>query len=102
MALSSKKSYGQTQLGKKEPRNLIIFFRNHFSIPIQWRRATEATEITDMDFSVGPLPAAGFGSLNLKFLTGTGEDSKLVHRRKRPKVDALFSSLFSDATERRV
>ena len=27
-------------------------------------------------------------------LTDTGEDSKLVHRRKRPKVDALFSSLF--------
>ena len=27
-------------------------------------------------------------------LTDTGEDSKLVHRRKRPKVDTLFSSLF--------
>ena len=26
--------------------------------------------------------------------TDTGEDSKLVHRRKRPKVDTLFSSLF--------
>ena len=36
-------------------------------------------------------------------LTDTGEDSKLVHRRKRPKVDTLFSSLFfSDASERRV
>ena len=35
-------------------------------------------------------------------LTDTGEDSKLVHRRKRPKVDTLFSSLFSDAFERRV
>ena len=35
-------------------------------------------------------------------LTDTGEDSKLVDRRKRPKVDALFSSLFSDASERRV
>ena len=27
-------------------------------------------------------------------LTDTGEDSKLVYRRKRPKVDTLFSSLF--------
>ena len=27
-------------------------------------------------------------------LTDTGEDSKLVHRRKRSKVDRLFSSLF--------
>ena len=35
-------------------------------------------------------------------LTDTGEDSKLVHRRKRPKVDTIFSSLFSDASERRV
>ena len=35
-------------------------------------------------------------------LTETGEDSKLVHRRKRPKVDTLFSSLFFDASERRV
>ena len=32
----------------------------------------------------------------LKFylLTDTGEDSKLVLRRKRPKVDTLFSSFF--------
>ena len=35
-------------------------------------------------------------------LTDTGEDSKLVHRRKRPKVDTLFPSPFSDASERRV
>ena len=28
------------------------------------------------------------------FLTDSGEDSKLVQRRKRPKVDTLFSSLF--------
>ena len=28
------------------------------------------------------------------FLTDTGEDSKLVHRLKRPKVDALFSFIF--------
>ena len=35
-------------------------------------------------------------------LTDAGEDSKLVHRRKRPKVDTLFRSLFSDASERRV
>ena len=35
-------------------------------------------------------------------LTDAGEDSKLVHRRKRPKVDTLFSSLFADTSERRV
>ena len=35
-------------------------------------------------------------------LTDTGEDSKFVHIRKRPKVDTLFSSLFSDVSERRV
>ena len=34
--------------------------------------------------------------------TDTGEDSKLVHRRKRPKVDTLYPSLFSDASERGV
>ena len=28
-------------------------------------------------------------------LTDTGEDSKLVHRRKRPKVDTLFHLFFS-------
>ena len=35
-------------------------------------------------------------------LTDTGEDSKLVKRRKRPKVDKLFSTPFSNASERRV
>ena len=35
-------------------------------------------------------------------LTDTGEDSKLVHRRIRPKVDTLFVLFFSDASERRV
>ena len=35
-------------------------------------------------------------------LTDTGEDSKLVHRRKRQKVDKLFSFPFSEASERRV
>ena len=35
-------------------------------------------------------------------LTDTDEDSKLVQRRKRPNVDTLFSSLFFDASERRV
>ena len=35
-------------------------------------------------------------------LPDTGEDSKLDHRRKRPKVDTLFSSLFFDASERQV
>ena len=45
---------------------------------------------------------------NVEALTDTGEDSKLVHRRKRPKVDALFSSLFfrsvqaTSMTQRRV
>ena len=37
-----------------------------------------------------------------RLLTDTGEDSKLVQRRKRPKMDTLFSSLFYDASERRV
>ena len=43
-----------------------------------------------------------------KFLTDTGGDSKLVHRRKRPKVDTLFFSLFfrrvraTSMTQRRV
>ena len=32
----------------------------------------------------------------------TGGNSKLAHRRKRPKMDAVFSALFSDASERRV
>ena len=40
-------------------------------------------------------------------LTDTDEDSKLVHRRKRPKVDTLFSSFFRrvrarSMTQRRV
>ena len=35
-------------------------------------------------------------------LTDTGEDARLVHRRKSPKVDTLFSSLFFEASERRV
>ena len=35
-------------------------------------------------------------------LTDTGEDSILFYRQKRPKVDTLFSSLFFDASERRV
>ena len=35
-------------------------------------------------------------------LTDTGDDSKLVHRWKRPKMDTLFSSLFSAASQRRV
>ena len=43
-----------------------------------------------------------FGELSLLIFTDTGEDSKLVHRQKRPKVDTLFSSLFFDASERRV
>ena len=37
-------------------------------------------------------------SFILLVLTDTGEDSKLVHRRKRSKVDTLFS----DASERQV
>ena len=35
-------------------------------------------------------------------LTDTGEDSKLVHRLKRPKVDASIFCSFSDAAEQRV
>ena len=35
-----------------------------------------------------------FSSTNIKSLTDTGEGSKLVYRRKRPKVDTLFSTLF--------
>ena len=35
-------------------------------------------------------------------LTDTGDNSKLDDRRKRPIVDTLFSSLFSDASQRRV
>ena len=40
-------------------------------------------------------------------LTDTGEDSELVHRRKRPKVDTLFFSFFrrvraTSMTQRRV
>ena len=35
-------------------------------------------------------------------LTDKGEDSRLVRRRKLPKLDTLFSSFFSDASERRV
>ena len=42
------------------------------------------------------------------FLTDTGDDSKVVHQRERPKVDTLFSSLFfrhvraTSMTQRRV
>ena len=44
-----------------------------------------------------------YAKFNMRMnLTDTAEDSKLVHRRKRPKLDALFSSLFSDVSERRV
>ena len=42
------------------------------------------------------------GVLSPNTLTDTGEDSKLLHRRKRPKVDTLFCSFFCDASERRV
>ena len=35
-------------------------------------------------------------------LTDTGEDSKLVRRRKCPKVDTLFLLFFSAASERRL
>ena len=57
----------------------------------------------DVDITVEKLMQVNYyfsnGSL---VLPDTGEDSKLVHRRKRPKVDKLFSSFFSDASERRV
>ena len=48
---------------------------------------------TEVRFSV-PSRARLLNHLILKTLTDTGEDSKLVHRRKRPNVDTLFSSLF--------
>ena len=54
------------------------------------------TATTFFDIDNGPK-----NKLLIVTLTDTGEDSKLVHRRKRPKVDTLFSSL-SDASERRV
>ena len=46
--------------------------------------------------------------LSIWVLTDTSEDSKLVHRQERPKVDTLFSSLFfrrgraTSMTQRRV
>ena len=36
------------------------------------------------------------------YLTDTGEDSKLVHRRKRSKADASIFFFFCDVSERRV
>ena len=41
-------------------------------------------------------------SKNINDLTDTGEDSKLVHRRKRSKVDASIFFFFSETSERRV
>ena len=38
----------------------------------------------------------------VNFLTDTGKDPKLLHRRKRPKVDASIFFFFFDASERRV
>ena len=49
-----------------------------------------------------------YSRFKFKSLTDTGGDTKLVHRRKRPKVDTLFSSLFyrrfraTSMTQRRV
>ena len=51
---------------------------------------------------------SGLKKIDSEILTDTAEDSKLVHRRKRPKVDTLFSFLFfrrvraTSMTQRRV
>ena len=47
---------------------------------------------------ISPLDVRGSEGIKL---IDTGEDTKLVHRRKRPEVATHFSSLFSDAFEGR-
>ena len=57
---------------------------------------------------VEPLPKVQQYFLRKKALTDTGEDSLFFNRRKRPKVDTLFSSFFfrrvraTSMTQRRV
>ena len=52
--------------------------------------------MTECQFDVKISPhVSNFETIvNSKVLTDTGEDSKLAHRRKRPKVETLFSYLF--------
>ena len=60
----------------------------------QFEKILEKTQ-TNSEFAVGEKTTlADLKRDELLNLTDTGEDSKLVHRRKRPKVDKLFSSLF--------
>ena len=55
--------------------------------------ATLRTNVSDRKFKFD-LKFLGI-EYKTDILTDTSEDSKLVHRRKRLKVDTLFSSLFS-------
>ena len=68
------------------------------SLEIISRNLIQGTKISSNYYKT--LKIYEFGTI--KGLIDTDEDSKFVHRRKRPKVDTLFSSLFSDASERRV
>ena len=68
----------------------------------QFEKILEQTQ-TNSEFAVGEkMTLADLKRDEMLNLTDTGEDSKLVHRRKRPKMDTLYSSLFSNASERRV
>ena len=83
----------------------LVSFRFHIFLDNLWRRRLYFREKSKMLFqSWRPKNIMKSNEKLLKYgvLTDTGEDSKLVHRRKRPKVDTLFSALFSDASERRV
>ena len=71
----------------------IIFVVENFKIRV-WGRVR----------GLGKKPGINYVFLHL---TNSGEDSKLFHRQKRPKVDTLFSSFFrrvraTSMTQRRV
>ena len=78
--------------------------------PVRMWHFREVTRWSDTRFAKWRVPnfsslGRSFFSLNsflIMILTDTDKSSKLVHRRKRTKVDTLFSSLFLDASERRV
>ena len=82
-----------------------VFFLDNFKLG-QPMFGLEIITTTQDEFTVGVLNFENservIRIISRTDLTDTGEDSKLVHRRKRPKVDTLYSSLFSDASERRV
>ena len=84
---------GQTRLVFVPVRELVQIFSIFLKIYLKNDQFRKSCIIIFIEFCDG-----SFSSL----LTDTGEDSKLVDRRKRPKVDTLFSSLFSDASARRV